>query len=173
MLRMHRAVSMMVLILLLSGCSGKEPGRYYNSRDNFSIKFPEEWENTEGFMGTAVISRSLLENNADQFRENVNVVVEQLPREMSLDEYGAAGIQNLPRVITDFQEIENGATTINEHDAKWLMYSGRVGTIRLKCKQFYMVHNKRGYVITCSATPETYDSYKYTFDDVAMSFQFE
>jgi hypothetical protein len=173
MFRKHCAVGIIVLIALFSSCSEKDPDRYYNDKDDFSIKFPKEWENKEGFMGTAVISLSLKEGNADQFRENVNVVVEQLPREMSLDEYVDASIPNLAKVITDFRENEKGITTINDHDARWLVYSGRMGMINLKCIQYYMVDGKRGYVITCSATSESYDNYRRTFDDVATSFEFE
>jgi len=40
-------------------------------------------------------------------------------------------------------------------------------------KQYYMVHDNKGYVITCTAAPETYDNYKIIFDEVVQSFQFE
>jgi len=171
MLRLHSII--IVLFFLLSGCSSKEPDRYYNSKDNYSVKFPKEWENKENFMGCSIVSLSPKLNDADMFRENVNVAVEQLPQGMGLNEYFDASVPTLAKVITDFQENEKGTTAINDNDAKWLIYSGRVGTTKLKCEQFYIVHDKHGYVITCSATPESYSDYKKIFEEAAHSFEFE
>jgi hypothetical protein len=166
-------IALIFLTFLLICCSSKDPDRYYNNKDDFSIKFPKEWENKEGFMGCSVISLSPKENDADQFRENVNVAVEQLPGEMNLHDYIEKSIPNVAKVITDFQENEKGTTTINDNEAKWLIYSGRMGMINLKCKQYYMIHDKRGYVITCSAAPDSYVRYISTFEKIANSFEFE
>jgi hypothetical protein len=147
-------ISLIFLTFLFIGCSSKDPDRYYNTKDDFSIEFPKE-------------------NDADQFRENVNVAVEQLPGEMNLHDYMEKSIPNIAKVITDFQVNEKGTTTINDHEVQWLMYSGRMGTINLKCKQYYMIQNKRGYVITCSAAPDSYARTISTFEKIAHSFEFE
>jgi hypothetical protein len=165
--------ALIFLPFLFIGCSSKDPDRYYNRKEDFSIMFPKEWENKEGFMGCAVISLSPKENDADQFRENVNVAVEPLPGEMNLHDYFEKSISSVAKVITDFQVIEKGTTTINDHDAQWLIYSGRMGTIMLKCKQYYMIQDKRGYVITCSAAPDSYARTIRTFEKIAQSFEFE
>jgi hypothetical protein len=174
MLRKHSImISLIFLTFLFIGCSSKDPDRYYNTKDDFSIEFPKEWENKENFMRCAVISLSPKENDADQFRENVNVAVEQLPGEMTLHDYMEKSIPNIAKVITDFQVNEKGTTTINDHEVQWLMYSGRMGTINLKCKQYYMIQNKRGYVITYSAAPDSYARTISTFEKIAHSFEFE
>jgi hypothetical protein len=169
----NRSIAFIVLVLILSGCSSKEADRYYNKKDDFSVKFPKEWENREGFMGTDVISLSPKENAADQFRENVNVVVEPLPEGMDLNGYFNANIPKLSSVVRDFQQNETGSAIINNNRAEWLIYTGSIGTITLKAKQYYLVNDKKGYVITCSATPATYDAYNSIFDTVVNSFQFE
>ena len=163
----------LALVLIVSGCSSKQAERYNNSKDDFSIKFPKEWENKEGFMGTDVISLSPRENAADQFRENVNVVVEKIPDGMSLNDYFDTNLPKLSKVIRDFQQVETGNTIINDNVAEWLIYTGSIGTINLKSKQYYIVHDNKGYVITCSATPGTYDNFKNVFDEIVQSFQFK
>jgi len=170
---LNKLLVILASVLLISGCSSKQADRYYNSKDNFSIKFPKDWENKEGFMGTDVISLSPRENTADQFRENVNVVVEKIPDGMSLNDYFNANLPKLSKVVQNFQNKETGTTTINDNDAQWLIYAGSIGTINLKSKQYYMVHDNKGYVITCSATPGTYDNFNSVFDEVVQSFQFE
>ncbi len=161
------------LVFLLNGCSSKDPDRYYSAKDDFSIKLPDKWETKEGYMGTSVMSLSSLEGAGDQFRENVNVVVEKLPKEMTLDEYMSGNLSNLPRFITDFRESGRGGTTLGDIDAKWLTYTGRMGTSNLAFKQYFMVRGDRGYVITGTATEETYPRFKNTFEQTAESFQFE
>jgi hypothetical protein len=170
---LSRSIAFIVLVLLLSGCSSKEADRYHNKKDDFSVKFPNEWENREGFMGTDVISLSPKENAAYRFRENVNVVVESLPEGMDLNGYFNANIPKLSSVVRDFQQNESGSSIINNNRAEWLIYTGSIGTITLKAKQYYLVNDKKGYVITCSATPATYDAYSSIFDAVVNSFQFE
>jgi hypothetical protein len=169
----NRSIVLIVLVLLISGCSSKETGRYYNTKDDFSLKFPKDWENREGFMGTDVISLSPKENAGDQFRENVNVVVEPLPDGMDLNGYFNANIPKLSGVVRDFQQNGTGSAIINNTRAEWLIYTGSIGSITLKAKQYYLVNGNKGYVITCSATPSTYDAYNSIFDTVVNSFQFE
>ncbi len=124
-------------------------------------------------MGTSVMSLSPLENSSDQFRENVNVVVEKLRKEMSLDDYMSQNLANLPRFITDFKEIGSGNTRIGDVDAKWLAYTGRMGTSSLQFKQYFMVRDDRAYVITGTATEESYPHYENVFEQTTESFQFE
>jgi hypothetical protein len=170
---MITVVLFMISIGIFNGCSSKDPDRYYCKKDDFSLKLPKEWETKEGFMGSSVISLSPLENSADQFRENVNVVVEKMPGEMPLDEYFTGNIANMKKFFTEFQEDEKGNTSIDETDAKWLVYSGKMGTLSVKNKVYFIIHDKRGYTITCSATPDGFARYKKTFDAIAYSFEFE
>ena len=161
------------LLCLLFGCSSKDPDRYYSKKDDFSIKPLKEWENKSDVMGCSVMTLSPLENATDQFRENVNVVVEKLPGQMALDEYFNASIANMKKLFTDFQENEKGNVSIDDTDAKWLIYSTRMGSLKLNNKVFFLVHDNRGYVITCSATPDGFPRFRKSFDEIAQSFQFE
>jgi len=162
-----------ILSCLLGNCSSKDPDRYYSKKDDFSIKLPKEWENKEGFMSSSVISLSPLENSTDKFRENVNVVVEDMPSGMELEEYFTKNVTNLAKFLADFHEFQRGTAYISEADAKWLIYSGKFGTIEVKNKVFFLVNGRRGYTITCSATPDGFARYKNKFEEIAQSFEFE
>ena len=63
----------------------------WKSLDNpsYSIKYPSHWElNESGEMGTSLIILSPLESEKDTFRENVNLLIQDLTGlDIGLDQY--------------------------------------------------------------------------------------
>ncbi len=161
------------LLLTFLSCSTKDPNRYYNTKHGFSIIFPKDWEIQESFMGTSVISRSSLENEADQFKENINVVVEKLPKDMGLDEYLELNLSNMYKFLTDFKEIEKGSVELSDNDARWLIYTGQLGQLDMKALVYFTIKGMRAYVITCSSSPNSFEEYKDRFKEIVNSFQLE
>ena len=160
------------LICLLNACSSKDPDRYYSKKDDFSVKLPKDWETKEGVAVFSVISYCSPENSADQNRSSVFVVVAQSSSDVGLDEYFDMCVAKMKEQLTDFQ-YKKGTASINETDAKWLIYSGRSGTINLKGKEYYVVRGKRGYAIGYAGTPDRYDRYQRAFEEIVQSFEFE
>ena len=56
---------------------------------NYSISYPDTWSiDTSKQMGTELIIFSPLENESDKFRENVNVIIQDLKgQSIGLDDY--------------------------------------------------------------------------------------
>jgi len=174
------SVSLLVGIVawvLLGGApratAAEEPNRYTNKDKGFSITFPADWERKEGQMGTIVLALSPQEGPADQFRENVNVTIEDLPKTLSSDEYVEACLGTLRKVLTDLQEHENSAMNVADAPAKRLIFSHRMDAVKVKAMQCVLVKGTRGYVITCSAAPDQFDTYRPKFDEIVQSFRFE
>lgn len=165
-------IAAIFLICLLYACSSKDPDRYYSKKDDFSLKLPKDWETKEGVEVFSVISYCPPENSDDQNRSNVFVVVAQSSSDVDLDEYFDMCVAKMKEHLTDFQ-YKKGTASINETDAKWVMYSGRSGALNLKGKEYYVVRNKRGYAICYGSTPDRYDRYQRAFEQIAQSFEFE
>jgi len=159
----------------LAGCSSgePEPGRYYKKQEGFSIRFPAEWEQKENVMGTVVIALSPAEGEADTFRENVNVVVEALPTPMDLEKYLELTVANLKNLLSAGQEPEVSDATLGGEKAKRVVYQTTMGQIGVKGTLYVAVKGNRGYAITCSATPDSFDAYKAQFERIAGTFRFE
>lgn len=158
--------------LAANGCGRpKEPGRYYNGAEDFSLKLPEPWEIREGTMGAAVIVLSPQSGPSDDFTENVNVVVERLPKSMSAKEYEVA-TRRMLSTLGDFAPIDEGACDIDGREAVWVVYSHRMKH-RMKVLMYVLTRGRKAYVITCTATPETFEEYEPVFREVARSFRFE
>ena len=173
-----RFVALVVLGFLgtsLVGCSGKspEPGRYYKKQEGFSIRFPEDWEQKENVMGTVVIALSPAQGADDAFRENVNVTVEALPSSMDLEKYLELSMANLKNLLSEGQEPEVSDTTLGGEKAKRFVCQMTMGQINVKSTVYVAVKGTRGYLLTCSATPDSFDAYKARFEEIAGTFRFE
>ncbi len=170
-----KAAALTILALLgvsLSACSpSQEPGRFYDEGKRFSIKFPQDWETKKGGMGTVVMAFSPQEGPADGFRENVNVVVEELPRAISLQEYTELSLVNMRKLLTDFQMQESGDTSIGPNSAKWYIYSHRSGSVKATVLQYFLVKDRRAYVISTAAEPGQFSRYKPRFEEIAQTFR--
>jgi len=179
---MKIALALPVLLLLVaSGCVKESfaevrpetiTGTTYTHPDHgFSITVPREWEvNDSGFFGTAVMFLSP-RGEGDAFQENVNVVVEKLPRNMTAEEYSNAAIGTMERIITDFKLLDSGRELIGGEEAFGGIYSMRLGKIRTKNIYYAIVQGRRAYVITCAAHPDTFNQYKGVLSGIAKTFR--
>jgi hypothetical protein len=159
--------------LIINQAKVEEPGRYYNKDKGFSIKFPNGWEKREGYMGLTVIALSPQESPSDQFRENVNIVDEELPETMSLETYFQINLDNMPKLLTNFQAYESGRLTLGNADSRWLIYGYRMGTTSIKGLVYVLVKGNRGYAITGTATSGSFANYRSIFEETSQSFSFE
>lgn len=147
-------------------------GKYTNKEKGFSITFPKNWETKEGIAGAVVASLSPRESDSDNFRENVNIVIEDLPKDLTSEEYYQAGIVNL-RKVPEFKEEQKGKMTVDGKEAVWLIASHKSSNVSAKMIQYYVVKGKRAYVITGTALADTFAKYKPQFDQIAQSFKTE
>lgn len=166
-------IGLIFFTLSLSACSPREPGRHYITKKGFSIKTPENWETKEELMGMAFVTLSPQEGPADDFRENVNIIVEDLPRTLSLEEYYELSLANVRQLLTEFEEYESGQSSINGCDTKWLVYSHRMGIFNIKVLVYSLIKGRRAYVITCSAAHDQFSIYRPQFEGIAGTFRFE
>ncbi len=177
MLRKNLAVILGIILILagwmLGGCSTKDPDRYYNDREGFSIKFPTAWEKQEGVLAIKVIAKAPQNGATNQFREDVNVAVDRLLKAMTIEEYFQQSVTNMKKVLTEFQDLEKGQGFIDDYDAKWMVYTHKMGASTFKVLVYMIVKDNRGYVITCTALPDRFYTFRSEFEDIAQSFQFE
>jgi hypothetical protein len=153
--------------------------RYLSKEKGFSIALPKGWEIKEKVMGSSVIAViPSANNNSDQFRENINVVVEPLPQAMNTKTYFTESMKVLKKLFTDFKLEKSGhgpldrqVATNDKTDTYWSVFTHRMGKVRAKVMQYMMVKGNQAYVITCSAAPGTFDKLRPVFEASAKSFK--
>src|SRR5690606_5363722 len=84
-------------------------------RDNYQIDYPKDWELDEsGKHGTVIAILSKKENDDDQFRENVNLVIQDLKgKRVSLDKYTDVSLGQVENQMPDSKLLINERITLN------------------------------------------------------------
>src|ERR1700739_55725 len=74
---------------VFTSCHSKYEGWKTIDEDSYSIKYPADWTSDEtGWLGTEFILSSTLESDSDTYKENVNLVTQDLSQQkLDLDKY--------------------------------------------------------------------------------------
>lgn len=146
----------------------------YESRDyGILISYPINWECKENFMGTTVIFLSPQEDISDQFRENLNIMVQDLTvQPMNLEEYTELSLAQLDQLISKFKLTEPVFnSTLAGYPAKTIKYTGRQGKLKLKWYTIYTIFDNTAYILTCTGNQKSFESYLPYFNEMINSFQ--
>jgi serine/threonine-protein kinase len=158
------AIIVIVGVVVVIQIYTKEPDK------EISIRFPKGWEVKQGAYGTKVMGLSPLSHDADNFAENVNVCEERVGRRMTLEKYRDLSYENMQEKLTQFEMLDEGVTELGGRKARWIVYSHVYSGLAMKVKAFLLIVGRWAFVITCTATPDTFDAYAGTFDAVAETF---
>lgn len=150
--------------------------RFVDKGRGFSIALPSGWQQDKDALGTVVMALSQKEGKSDNFRENINVVVEALSGKMSSKEYFDASQAAIKKVFHDqsFRLEKAGKEKLANNEFYWSVYTHKTPAGSLaKVLQYVTVKDLRAYIITCSAAPDRFNKYRPTFDTSLKSFRFE
>ena len=158
-------------MVLAGGCSRQSrPGEYRTREHGFGIIPPAGWETQEGTGMPGVAFLSPPQGPGDMFRENVNVVVEKLPSAMTTEEYAKACSDMMAIGMTDFRSVSETAVEVNGRTAMRYVSTYRVGSNDIKAISYLTAKGKKGYVITCTALPNSFDEFEKTFEECCRTF---
>lgn len=136
----------------------------------FSISFPETRTMQQNVFGAQLILFSPQET-WDKVREFVGIVSETLPSDMSVDNYYAMIVK--PQInlnIKDYTEISNETITLNGVAAKKIVYKGTQVNMPLQRIQVLAIKNKMVYIVTYTATQETFTTLEKDAETIVNSF---
>ncbi len=143
--------------------------------EEYSIEYPAHWElNDSKMMGTSFLLLSPLRSPDDLFRENVNLMAEDLRgQELGLDEYVGLALQQMQRLITDGQLLESERLQAHGKDYHRILYTGKQGIFELKFLQYCWIRAGQAQVLTLSCEAKEYDNYREEGEKVMNSFAFK
>lgn len=151
-------------------------GRYCNQEKGFSIKFPETWRIEEGTgppVAPHVSAFSPYETSADQFAENVNIIVVKEPHAVSLENVTERGIAILRKNMKGFYLHERGQLVTANSNSTWFIHSFNYQGVQLKAIKYTFVKGNYVYMITCTAEASKFPAYEKQFRNIAQTFQFD
>ena len=183
-----KAVMIWSIALLISACSGGSEEQVatealtsneqaapagswheYNHGD-YTVYAPESWEmDISGRMGTMFILFSPQDSNDHFFRENVNMVMEDVSAYgTSLEEYLEQSKGMLEEYITDLSNLE----ITQRNDRYWLSYQGTQGRLTLHFRQMMVKHDEKVYILTFTAPSGVDTGNEQVAEKIMESFSF-
>lgn len=140
---------------------------------DFSIQYPSAWEiNTEGQMQTSFVFLAPLETAQDKFKENVNLIIQDLSGyNIDLDTYTAISEQQLKNAVTNFKLIESRQIKNDKDVYHHIIYEGEQGVFKLQIQQQYRVKNNKAYVLTYTAEQQSVKRFSEVSAKILNSFQ--
>ncbi len=148
-------------------------GTYNN--EGISFNYPDNWEKRDNHFGTLVMFLSPLSGSADDFQENVNIVLENLDeanKDISLDEYIEKSVSELEAFFDDYEVLSKEDGEIAGQRAKMVTYAMDQEETELKVAQIITIKDGTVYVVTYTATEDQFDINYYGLETVLGTFQF-
>lgn len=141
---------------------------YENAEYGIDLERPETWSVREEWMTLqpGVTFLAPLENNTDNFRENITVSIENLVQPLSLNEYtelAVAQIENSNTIIEQPTE-----TTFANREARKIVYREQDGN--KKRLEVWMIKNKKAYISTYTAEIKKFDKFAKQAERIFESF---
>lgn len=154
--------------------TASENGWKTMNENGYSLQYPENWDlNKSGQMGMSFIILSGLTSEKDKFRENVNLMIQDLTgQNVSLDKYIQISEGQIRTMLTNAKLIESGRLNANNSQFHKFIYTSDQGIYKLQTEQYIWLRNEKAYILTLSCETDQYEKYKETGEKILNSFRF-
>ncbi len=138
-----------------------------------SIKYPSEWTlDDSGLMGSHLFLFSPLDSINDDFRENVNIMIQDISAyKLTLEDYAKISEEQILKLATNSEIIESEKVKINNEEFHKLIYKADQGIYHLKFEQYYWIKNNEAFVITLTCKESEFEEYKQLGEEILNSFK--
>ncbi len=139
---------------------------------DYYIQYPETWELKQaGAMGVEFILLAPFDYEGDIFKENVNLMVQDLSKlKMNLDQFVALSEEQIDVLITNSKLIESKRVKTKKEEYHSIMYAGSDHEKDFLIKQNYWVKKDKAYVLTFCSEEKNYPIYEEISNEIFNSF---
>ena len=141
---------------------------------NFTVEYPAQWELNENKQtGTSFILFSPLESAQDLFKENVNLLIQDLSgQNIDLNKYVEITENQVKTMLPNSTLIESKRMKNGSQEYQKMIYSGDQGNNHLKFEQYFWVISNKAYILTLTCEQNKFADYKETGEKILNSFKF-
>jgi hypothetical protein len=167
-------VNLFSLVLILPLASQSNQSKLNSISENgYCISFPSDWEiNKSGQMGTSFILLSPIANPNDKFRENVNLIIQDLSgQHIDLTKYTDISIQQIKTLATNGVLIDSKRIKRSNFEYQKVLYTIKQGIYDLKIEQYYFINSGKAYVLTLTCEISEFEKYRLFGEEILNSFQ--
>lgn len=147
---------------------------YESVKYRYRIRLPESWTKQEDpDQSVVLIARSYQESQMDNVRENITVTSTSVYglSYQTVDQYYPDLLKLIQQTMTGFSLVSEGRSIINGLVSQWAIYTLNINGMALMQKVHVFISEDRAYSVTCTTTPQSFDTHKETFDTIVSSFR--
>ncbi len=169
---MKKTIIIFLVLLTLVACTtqtSETPQILKYDSPQFSIDYPSDWKIKT--QGPAVGFVSPSEGSTDKFLENVNVIIQPLKEDITLEKYIDSSLASLNKNLDKFSVINNEATMLSGEKAVKLVYTATKKETTAKAMQVISKKGQTFVIVTYTAFPEKYEKHLSTAEEMVKSFR--
>lgn len=183
-MKIHKILSLCLALLFITACNQsrvndelKEAPQKWESlhESGYSIQYPHDWTlDKSGQSGTSFIVLSQQKSPDDLFRENVNLLIQDLSGlNIDLDKYTEISLDQVRTMLTKGKITENVKRSARGLPYQKVVYTGIQGIYEISCQQYYWVRDNKAYVLTLTCETDKVETYQETGEMILNSFKFD
>lgn len=141
--------------------------------DSFSIRYPTGFEiGKSSVPNVSFILLSRSTSSKDQFRENVNLMVQDLRgMEMDLDQFTQVSENQVTTLLFKGKIFESKRISTDSTEYHRLVYVGEQAELRLIFVQHYWIIDGKAYILTFTGEASEFKKYDAVSQVMMQSFQ--
>lgn len=142
------------------------------NEETYEINVPANWEvDQSGQMGTSFILFSPVVDEKDIFRENVNLLIQDLTGyDLNLDQFVELSEGQIKTLMTEGNMILSERKKQEEGEYHQFIYTAKQGIFDLKFEQYFWVIENQAFVLTLTCEEEEFKQYQETGEKILDSF---
>lgn len=158
------------LVTSLVGCGRRTLQNTLFEGNEYVLEFPDSWEIQSQFQGADMVGISPQESPDDSFRENVTVVLENMPASMTDQEYLDLSASQLKQTFNLPGDIGFTPTRVGHMAGHHISYVAEIPQGTMDNDAYIVIHGGAVYVITCAHPLGGRDAMKSTMDGIIATF---
>ncbi|MEO0896844.1 MAG: PsbP-related protein [Bacteroidota bacterium] len=173
---MNNIFLVLFLSITLVACGQTQPKETTEwktlSEEKFTLSYPPSWElDQSGQMGSSFILFSPVSDEQDKFRENVNLLIQDLKGyELTLDQYVAISLEQIKNLATDGNILLNERKNKDGKEYQKLVYTATQGIFKLKFEQYCWLIDNQPFILTFTTEEKEFDKYQQLGEKILDSF---
>ncbi len=139
----------------------------------YSISYPTSWElDQSGLHGSSFFLFSKLNSENDSFRENINLLIQNLSGlNMDLDKFANLSENQINAMVTNGKMIENERLKSKGIEFQKMIYTSEQNNRQLQFEQYYWVKDDQAYILTFTAEENQFYAYQKLVEKILDSFK--
>lgn len=140
---------------------------------DYSIQFPGTWDlDDSGRMGMTFQVLSPQASTEDVFRENVNLVIQDLKGQKvkTLDQYAKYSISQIKVMMKGSNILSEERLNQNGQDIQRVVFNANQDGMSFIFEQYYLIKRNKAYVLTLTCEADSFEAYSTVGRKVLNTF---